>query len=88
MKFLITYLFLLFCLSFQAQTSFRDSSLPIEERVDLLISQMTIDEKISQLMSDAPAIKSLGNFEDPDKIKPSILSSFLSIDNAIHEPML
>ena len=60
MKFLITYLFLLFCLSFQAQTSFRDSSLPIEERVDLLISQMTIDEKISQLMSDAPAIKSLG----------------------------
>lgn len=60
MKFLITYLFLLFCLSFQAQTSFRDSSLPIEERVDLLISQMTIDEKISQLMSDAPAIKRLG----------------------------
>lgn len=33
-----------------------------EERVDLLISEMTIEEKISQLTHDAAAIERLGCF--------------------------
>jgi beta-glucosidase len=39
---------------------FRDTSLPIEKRVDSLISQLTVEEKISQLMMATPAIPRLG----------------------------
>lgn len=39
---------------------FRNTSLSIEERVDDLISQMTLEEKISQMLNDAPAIERLG----------------------------
>ena len=37
-----------------------DPSRPIEERVNDLVGRMTIDEKISQMGSEAPAIKRLG----------------------------
>lgn len=55
---------LVFFLSFTAgksqQRLWLNESKPIEERVELLVSQMTLDEKIGQMMNDAPAIKRLG----------------------------
>jgi beta-glucosidase len=39
---------------------FRNASVPVEERVINLISQMTLDEKISQTMMTSPAIPRLG----------------------------
>jgi beta-glucosidase len=52
----------------QAQTAsadlsnlpFRNSSLPIEERVNDLVSRMTLEEKVSQMVHAAPAIPRLG----------------------------
>ncbi len=38
---------------------FLNSALPIEERVDLLVSQMTIQEKIDQMVFTSPAINRL-----------------------------
>jgi beta-glucosidase len=38
----------------------KDASLPIEKRVDNLVAQMTLDEKISQLMDEAAPIERLG----------------------------
>ena len=37
-----------------------DHTLPISERVDDLISRMTLEEKVSQMVNDAPAIERLG----------------------------
>ena len=37
-----------------------DTDLPMEERVDSLISLMTLEEKVSQMMDNAPAIPRLG----------------------------
>ncbi|MFY0607569.1 MAG: hypothetical protein JXR10_12705, partial [Cyclobacteriaceae bacterium] len=42
-----------------AQTSdfsFRNADLPLDERVEILVSQMTTQEKIGQLVNNAPAI--------------------------------
>ena len=39
---------------------YRDPRAPMEKRADDLLSRMTLEEKISQLMSDAPAIEHLG----------------------------
>src|SRR6478609_6481847 len=39
---------------------FLDTTLNMEERVNLLVSQMTLEEKVSQMMNDAPAIERLG----------------------------
>ena len=39
---------------------YQDSSLPLEERVSLLVSEMTLEEKISQMVYAAPAIDRLG----------------------------
>ena len=39
---------------------FRDATLPIEERVEDLISQLTLSEKASMLMFESPAIPRLG----------------------------
>src|SRR5713226_4736155 len=38
---------------------YKDPSLPIEKRVDDLIARMTLEEKVSQMMNAAPAIKRL-----------------------------
>src|SRR5438045_8934079 len=44
-----------------AQTPpYKDPSLPIEKRVDDLVSRMTLEEKVSQMMNAAPAIPRLG----------------------------
>src|ERR1700749_4475497 len=37
-----------------------DPRLPIERRVDDLVSRMTLEEKVSQMMNAAPAIPRLG----------------------------
>ena len=39
---------------------FRDTSLSIDQRVQDLVSQMTLDEKVSQMLNSAPAIERLG----------------------------
>src|SRR6266566_3987255 len=38
---------------------YKNPSLPIEKRVDDLVSRMTLEEKVSQMMNAAPAIKRL-----------------------------
>jgi beta-glucosidase len=43
-----------------AHARFRDPSLPIAERVDDLVSRMTLEEKVQQMMHAAPAIPRLG----------------------------
>ena len=43
-----------------AQAAYLDPALPFEARAAALVSQMTLEEKISQLMNDAPAIPRLG----------------------------
>ncbi|GHT32515.1 beta-glucosidase [Bacteroidia bacterium] len=40
--------------------AFQNPDLPIDERVDDLVSRLTIEEKISQMINDAPAIDRLG----------------------------
>jgi len=42
------------------QPAYLDTSLPIEQRVDALVSRMTLEEKVSQMVYDAPAIERLG----------------------------
>jgi beta-glucosidase len=44
----------------QTPALYKDSSAPFEKRVDDLIARMTLEEKVSQLMNDAPAIERLG----------------------------
>src|SRR5690242_17433867 len=44
----------------QSTPAYKDPSLPFDRRVDDLISRMTVEEKISQMMNDAPAIERLG----------------------------
>ena len=39
---------------------FRDTSLPIEERVNDLVGRLTLEEKVAQMSSAAPAIERLG----------------------------
>ncbi|MEQ1765719.1 MAG: glycoside hydrolase family 3 N-terminal domain-containing protein, partial [Pyrinomonadaceae bacterium] len=43
-----------------AQVSFRDPRLPLETRVNDLVSRMSLDEKISQMMNAASGIERLG----------------------------
>src|SRR3954462_332132 len=43
-----------------ASAPYLDPKLPIEKRVDDLISRMTLEEKVSQMMNAAPAIPRLG----------------------------
>jgi beta-glucosidase len=40
--------------------SYQDPAAPMEKRVDDLLSRMTLEEKISQMMNDSPAIDRLG----------------------------
>ena len=41
-------------------TPFWDVSLPIEERIDWLLSEMTMDEKLGMLATRVPALERLG----------------------------
>jgi beta-glucosidase len=42
-----------------SRPAYKDPSLPIEKRVDDLVSRMTLEEKVSQMMNAAPAIPRL-----------------------------
>ena len=44
----------------QQKALYQDPATPIERRVDDLISRMTLEEKVSQMMNDSPAIERLG----------------------------
>lgn len=44
----------------QERQPYLDPKLPIDKRVDDLVSRMTLDEKISQMINQAPAIERLG----------------------------
>ena len=64
-KFCISCLLLLLALvTLPAQTqsppSYKNPNLPIETRVNDLVSRMTLEEKVSQMMNAAPAIERLG----------------------------
>jgi beta-glucosidase len=39
---------------------YKNPSLPVEQRVDDLVSRMTLEEKVSQMMNGAAAIERLG----------------------------
>jgi beta-glucosidase len=43
---------------------FQNRNLPLEQRVSDLVSRMTLDEKVSQMLFDAPSINRLGIPED------------------------
>lgn len=61
---LIVFLLFSFLVSFllfaDNQYPFMDKKLSIEERVEDLVSRMTLEEKVSQMVSNASAIKRLG----------------------------
>ena len=44
----------------QAPARYQDPSLPMNKRADDLVSRMKLEEKVSQLMNDSPAIERLG----------------------------
>ena len=44
----------------QSPPPYKNPSLPIEARVDDLVSRMTLEEKVSQMMNASPAIERLG----------------------------
>src|ERR1044072_714949 len=44
----------------QSIPPYKNPNLPIETRVDDLVSRMTLEEKVSQMMNGAPAIERLG----------------------------
>jgi beta-glucosidase len=44
----------------QERPIYKDPSAPIDQRVNDLVSRMTLEEKVSQLMNDSPAIDRLG----------------------------
>ncbi|POY41178.1 glucan 1,4-alpha-glucosidase [Flavobacterium alvei] len=60
-KYLLVFLLNLVALNTFAQKNlpFKNTELPTEQRVNDLVSRMTIDEKISQLMDSSPAIDRL-----------------------------
>ncbi|MDE6380877.1 MAG: hypothetical protein K2L11_10420, partial [Muribaculaceae bacterium] len=43
-----------------AAQGYKDTSLPNRERAELLLKELTLDEKISMMMDDSPAIERLG----------------------------
>ena len=56
----VTYILLFVPSLIFAQYPFQDSNLSTEDRVEDLIGRLSTDEKIDQLMNDAPAIERLG----------------------------
>jgi beta-glucosidase len=47
-------------LAFSQPVIYKDPSAPTEKRIDDLVSRMSMEEKVSQLMNDSPAIDRLG----------------------------
>ena len=59
-KGLFVILGLLFCLSIQAQQDFRNPNLSLDERAELLLNQLTLEEKLGMMEHRNPAIERLG----------------------------
>ena len=62
---IVTYGILFFCnlISLQAKDydyPFQDPSLPVEERVEDLISRLTLSEKVQMMKHQSPAVERLG----------------------------
>lgn len=53
-------IFLGSCTQTKYKFAFQNPNLPVEERVNDLVSRMTLEQKISQMVADAKAIDSLG----------------------------
>jgi beta-glucosidase len=53
-------LLFLFQPCFAQEPAYQDPRAPVDQRIDDLLSRMTLEEKISQLMNDSPAIERLG----------------------------
>ncbi len=51
---------LVFCLSVQAQQDFRNPNFSIDERAQMLLKQLTLDEKLGMMEHHNPAIERLG----------------------------
>ncbi len=61
-RIILNLIFIIFCFTAFAQNEnfeFLNSSLPIEERVDILVSQMTLQEKIDQTVYNSKAVERL-----------------------------
>jgi beta-glucosidase len=56
----ILFLFTVTCLQAQVPSLYLDPSQPVEVRARDLVSKMTLDEKVFQLMNESPAIERLG----------------------------
>src|ERR687889_815966 len=59
----IWFAFLLFCASIcfaQTKYPFQNTALPFERRAADLVSRLTLEEKVSQMLNAAPAIPRLG----------------------------
>jgi len=59
-KFYILSLFLPAIIFSQENFPFSNTKLPIEERVNDLVSRLTLEEKVSQMVYNSPALKRLG----------------------------
>ena len=57
---LTVMLFLTISIKAQTENKFQDPKLPIEERVNDLVSKMTLEEKVSQMVYNSLAIERLG----------------------------
>src|SRR5437870_2333891 len=60
-KFKLLFIFILVYLTkvTQGQNIYSDPSKPLAERVDNLVSKLTLDEKVHQMMNSSPAIPRL-----------------------------
>jgi len=59
-KLILSVLTITVCLAAMAQQDFRNPNLPIDERVQLLLNQLTLDEKLGMMEHHNPAIERLG----------------------------
>jgi beta-glucosidase len=57
---LLTLITLIACKEQRYKYPFQDPALPFEARVDDLVSRMSLEQKVSQLVNDAPAIDTFG----------------------------
>jgi len=60
MRRVVLVMFAAAVVSSQQKALYQDPSAPLDQRVDDLISRMTLEEKAGQMMNDAPAIDRLG----------------------------